>query len=148
MKSRMKPRRRKGLSTVMSEIILASVVLAIGFSVWGYSSSVTSATSNSYVGDIQGQMDVLMERFTIEHITYINSTQVLRVWVYNYGGNDIVLNLFAFNGGQSWSTLGTTVAARSIIPVDISLTIASGNQLAIEAVSVRENYAHATYFVP
>lgn len=148
MKKRLKLKGSRGISPVIAEVILASAVLVVGFSVWGYSKGFMSITANDYISDVQNQMYVLMERFTIEQIAYNNSTKTLRVWVNNYGRNDVVFDLYASNGGLSWSKLGNSVASKSIVAVDIPLNIASESELAVEAVSMRGNNARTTYLMP
>ncbi len=146
-----KPRRRlsrRGISAVISEIILCAVVLAVGGAVWNYAAGASSIIAGSYVKGVTDLMDVTIERFAVEHVTYVDSSHVLRVWVYNYGSISVVVDVYASTGGSSWSKLGSSVSARSLVAIDIPLSVAHGSELAIKAVSWRGNNALSRYLMP
>ena len=44
---------------------------------------------DDYYDGVQKRIDVICERFTIEHISYDNSINVLNVWIFNYGNAGI-----------------------------------------------------------
>ena len=148
MKRKVRSKGSRGISPVISEIIITACVLTIGASIWNYSLGASSIISGDYVNGIHDQMYVAMERFTIEHVAYMNTTKVLRVWVYNYGGVDIVVDVYAFEGELAWSKLGNSVALSSIQEIDIPLNVANGTLLAVKAYSRRGNNAYAEYLVP
>jgi flagellin-like protein len=145
---------RRGISEVISSVILTAVVLTVGGSVWFYAQSATTVMTDSYVNETLTVMKDVTERFVVEHVNNSALTH-LNVWVYNYGGVDIVADVYANATHSSIyifkSTLGTTVASGDLVKIDVSFVgnaLQSGDKVAIKVHSRRQNNAFFTYYVP
>ena len=137
---------RKALSPVVASIILCAVVLSLGMSIWSFSYSLTSVLESNYYEGVQVQIDAVGERFTVEHMAYINGK--LHVWVYNYGYVNITVDVYAEGKEGKPGTMGTVVARGYIVEIEISLNAGEGDELSITVMSRRQNFVYATYVVP
>lgn len=139
-------RNRRGISPVISSIILAATVITIGGTVWSFTQSATTVIAEDYVDGVMSLMNEGTERFVIEHVSYYTPNNTLQVWIYNYGDNDITVDVYVnVIGGFFESKMENNVSSKAIIKVPISITIASGSEVAIKAASRRGNNAYYTY---
>jgi len=145
---------RRGISEVISSIILTAVVLTVGGAVWSYAQSATIVLTNNYVNETLTVMKDVTERFVVEHVNNSALTH-LNVWVYNYGDVGIVADVYANATRSSTSILksklGTTVASGDWVKIDVSFVgnaLQSGDKVAIKVHSRRQNNAYYTYYVP
>lgn len=145
---------RRGVSEVISSIILTAVVLTVGGAVWAYAQSATVVLTDRYVNETLTVMKDVTERFVVEHVNNSALTH-LNVWVYNYGDVGIVADVYANATRSSTSilksTLGTTVAPGDVVKIDVSFVgnaLQSGDKVAIKVYSRRQNNAFFTYYVP
>lgn len=140
-------RNRRGISPVISSIILAAAVITIGGTVWSFTQSATTITAENYVEGITTLENEIRERFIVEHVSYYTSNNTLMVWIYNYGDVDITVDVYVnVTGGAFASKLGTNIASKQLVKISISVTIDSGTEVAIKVVSRRENNVYYTYF--
>jgi len=145
-------RSRRGVTPVVATIILSAVVIAIGGAVWSYSQGAATVISNDYFNGTMTLLNEVIERFTVEHVSYIAGNDVLHVWVYNYGDIDIVVDVYASatidpTGYICKKTLGTEVASGMLVEIEVSIIIGSGNQVAVKVHSERQNNVYYTYYV-
>ena len=142
-------RSRRGVTPVVATIILSAVVIAIGGAVWSYAQGAATVIANDYVNGTMGLLNEVVERFTIEHVSNSSDGGILHVWIYNYGDVDIVVDVYA-NATLSFnSTLGTSVASKALVQIDVIFQnnpLQSGNEVAIKAHSRRQNNAYYTYY--
>jgi len=132
---------------VISSVILSAAVIAVGGMVWGFAQSATTRVADSYVQGVMILKEECGERFTIEHVGYFASNNTLRVWIYNYGANGIIVDIYAeVVGGGSASVRGVSVPSKAMVEAQIPITIASGKEVSIKAVSRRGNNVYFTYF--
>ncbi len=147
MRSRRLMRSKRGITPVVATIILSAVVIAVGGAVWSYSQGAATVIANDYVNSTMTLLNEIIERFTVEHVSY--ETGILHVWIYNYGDVDIVLDIYAnATGGVFSSSLGNTVSSKTIRCVNVSITLNSGDEVAIKVHSRRQNNVYYTYYVP
>jgi flagellin-like protein len=146
---------RRGISEVISSVILTAVVLTVGGSIWFYAQSATTAMTNNYVNETLTVMKDVTERFVVEHVGNNTSCTTLYVWVYNYGDVDIIADVYANATHASTSThnstLGTSISSGSLVRIDVPFTktpLTSGDQVAIKIHSRRQNNAFYTYYMP
>ena len=146
---------KKGLSPVIASIILCSVVIIIGISIWSFTYSVTKVLRESYYEEIQKQIDKISERFSVDHVAYIGGS--LYVWVYNYGNItdygdiDIVVDVTVWGYGNFLGNgQTTTIPTGEIRNITVSFNEAPspGSELAVKVYSRRQNVAYQTYVVP
>lgn len=146
---------RRGVSEVVAAVVLTAVTLTVGSVIWAFAQSATIAATNDYINGTFTTMKDIIERFTVEHVSTA-STQ-LYVWVYNYGTQSIVADVYAnathYNGitYTVQSTMGTTIVSGSLVEVEISFpsgSLQSGDKVAIKVYSRRQNVAYYTYYTP
>ena len=138
---------RKALSPVVASVILCAAVLVLGMSVWSFSYSLSSVLQSNYYEGVKVQRDTVRERFTVEHVAYIDSK--LHVWVYNYGEVDIEVDVYVRGDAEGSNATGTLVTGSNIVKIEVSLTaLAGGEELSITVMSRRQNFVYSTYVVP
>jgi len=151
--------RRRALSEVISTVILSGVVLAIGGAIWAYSLGATTAIADGYVSDTLGLVDEIVERFDVEHIHYNLTKDILRIWIYNYGEVDITVDVYV----TAKSTIekstrgdqpnGVDILSEQVLIVTFDFSapadsLVSGDSVAVEVYSRRQNCAYKSYVVP
>lgn len=147
-------KNRRGVSPIISSVILSAVVIAIGASVWSVTDSAASVMQNDYYEGVMESVENIKERFYIENIGYSNSSEPkLEIWIYNYGEMDIVIELIRLKGAGSISTqlIGTPLSVREIIGIDVTsseFSLTSGLSVSIEVKSLRGNKAYASILIP
>jgi len=145
-----KSRRNRGLSPVISTIILSAVVISIGGAVWSYAQGAATVNANQYVDTTMELMNEITERFSIEHVSNNSDGNTLYVWVYNHGDVDIIVDLYANSTGVYLHTFETTVVSEDLVKVSIDFQsdpLVAGDEVAIKAHSRRQNNAYYTYYV-
>jgi flagellin-like protein len=137
---------RRGLSPVVSSIILTGIVLAVGLSVWVYSFNMADVIGDQYVGEVLLHLDTVRERFTVAHVAY--DSGLLRVWVYNYGDISIEVDVYVRGDAEGSNASGTPVGVGEVKAVSLSLSAEPGYELSVEVVSRRQNFIYESYIVP
>ena len=145
---------RKGMSPVMSSIILCSVVLVIGASVWSVASSASTIIQLDYYDEVMESVEKIKERFVIENIALNNVSQpTLKIWLFNYGTINATIDLIQIKGYGNTSShlmdvllpIGDVVQIE-LLPIDVPLS--SGLSISIEVKSTRGNKAYASILIP
>jgi archaellum component FlaF (FlaF/FlaG flagellin family) len=147
---------RRGLSTIISSIIMCAVVIAIGGSLWSITQSVASVTGNTYYNSVLRSAYQIEERFCVENVGLNTSSNKLQVWVSNYGNVNITVQQILVKGGGNVSSkqLGVPLACGGIIGITLlktdlsNIAIKSGLSISIEVVSSRGNEAYDTVHIP
>lgn len=147
---------KKGLSPVIASIILCSAVIIIGVSVWSFTYSASSILQTDYYEEIQADIDKIGERFTVEHVAYIDGS--LHVWVYNYGNItkygdiDILVDVSVWKNETclAYTSEPATVPRGELVEITLPLSPAptSGSELIVQVRSRRENVEYQTYVIP
>ena len=144
--------RRIGITPVISAVILTAAVLTIGCGLWYYSLGATSVIADNYVHDSLDLVDDIIERFDIEHASYRSDNNSLKVWVFNHGEVDIVVDVYVTaNSTIEKSKFEVEVASGEIGTVSFDFTsdpLPSDTSVAIKAHSRRQNSAYCTYIIP
>ena len=142
---------RRGVTPVVATIVLSAVVIAIGGIVWSYAQGASSVMAKEYVDGTMTLLKEVTERFAVEHVSNSSNGQTLRVWIFNYGDVDIVVDVYAnVTGGAYNYTLETAAASNEIVEVDVSFQatpLQSGQEVAIKVYSRRQNNAYDKYTV-
>ena len=145
--------KRKALSPVISSLILSAAVIAIGGGLWSYSAGAATVIADSYVNDTLELVNEVTERFVVEHVTIDAEKDTLSVWVYNYGSQQINVDVYVKDGdtiiGQRTSKHEIVIdkGDTSEILIDITVRV-PGDQVAIQVYSRSQNNAYKTYYVP
>ena len=137
---------RKAFSPVVATIILCGVVLIIGISAWSYTYMVSTSLQESYYEGVQEHIDTISERFTVEHVAYIDSS--LCVWIYNYGKVSIEVDVYVKGDANGENTTTTPITHGGLAKIEISVAATGGDELSITVMSRRQNFVYATYVVP
>lgn len=145
-------RKRMGITPVISAVILTAAVLTIGCGLWYYSLGATSVIADNYVNDTLNLVNDIVERYDIEHAKYRSDNDSLKVWIYNYGEVDIVVDVYiTANSTINRSQFGVEIPSGSTGAVSFDFTsdpLPSQTDVAIKAHSRRQNNAYWTYVVP
>jgi len=120
--------------------------MAVGGTIWAYSQGAMTITANDYAEDVIDTTDIICERFIIEHVSYDDPT--LSIWLYNYGGVDIVVDVYAdVDEGDSGSSTDYEIPSGAFETVQITLAYSSGKEVVIKLVSRRGNNAFYRYIM-
>jgi len=140
---------RKALSPVISSLILSAAVIAIGGGLWSYSAGAATMVADSYVNDTLELVKEVTERFVVEHVTIDAEKDTLSVWVYNYGSQQINVDIDVKDGDTIiGSTLGTVIDKGDTSEILIDITQrASDDEVSIIVYSRSQNNAYKTYYV-
>ncbi|MEM2876333.1 MAG: hypothetical protein QXL67_05230 [Candidatus Bathyarchaeia archaeon] len=150
--SKMRGRGRKGISEIISNVILLATVITVGMSVWYFTYSVGSTLQRSYLEDTNVEVVKLKERFTVEHINFNSSTNELHVWIYNYGNVTIHIDrVYVFKNstcvGEDLNL--TEIPSNSVVEKVIQLSsVESSDFIFIEVLSERGNIVYEKYLLP
>ena len=143
-------KRRRGLSPVISTIILTAVVITIGGLVWSYAQGASTVVAMQYVDDTLDLLYEITERFSIEHVSNNSDGTELNVWISNYGDVDIILDVYADTSSSSSTNSSVEVLAGDIVYVEISFSgnpLSKGDSVAIQAYSRRQNSEYSMHVV-
>ncbi len=101
MKTLKNNKNRRGISAVISNLILIAAVIAVGFTVLVWSQTQSSNYTNLYGNAIRSDTDQLRERLAFEYIHYSNST--VTVYLMNSGtiGNVSVASVYVNNASYA-----------------------------------------------
>jgi len=144
-------RDTRGLSPVISSILLCATVLAVGASVWAFSYSTGDALRENYSRELTPRIEGLREGFIIEKVSFNSTDNVMRVWVYNYGTIDVELAAVRISRKGSViqsETLEESVPAEAVREFSFTAVVNAGEDLVIQAISTRGNMAFEAYRVP
>ena len=144
-------RKKRGVSPVISSIILSAIVLTVGGSIWFFAQSAATIIAEDYIDEIMTLRDEATERFTVEHVANNSDCMELYLWIYNYGDVNITVDAYAFIGNATYSTdlnSPSTVGKNEIILVSMTVSALSGDEIAIKVHSRSQNNAYSTYIVP
>lgn len=142
--------RRRAFSPVISALILSAVVLAVGGAIWAFSQGATTVIAGDYVDGIANLMEVISERFIIEHVSYDDINDILHVWVYNYGdvNIEVKVNVEIVTEPES-SDEWIEVISKDLKHVQLmDFSATSGNELNIKVYSRRDRHVYYRFLTP
>jgi hypothetical protein len=140
-------RRRKGVSQVITSIMLTATVFTIGASVWFYTSGASSAMTKDYYDGVITLLEEVTERFEIIHV-YLTNNDTLHLYVLNYGSTNITVDAYAYVDNNTYSSdTGNPVyiSVGAYEYLNVTLAVTSGEEIAIKIHSRRQNNAYGTY---
>jgi len=138
---------RKALTPIVATIVLCGVVLTVGISVWSFTYSVTKSLEEDYYEGVKRRIDAVSERFIVEHVSYDNESEVLNVWVFNYGEVDIQVDVYVRGDAEGQNATAVSVPNGQMVRIIVPLTADIGDELSITVMSRRQNTVYATYVV-
>ncbi len=154
--------RRRGMSSVLTTVLMCAVVISIGVSVWGFAGSAATVMRTDYFDEVMESVYKIKERFRIENIA-VNMTAApsIQVWVLNYGETEVNITRIKVSGGgnesyyyppyNNASSNGVVLSAgefkRFNVPQD-AVKFMKGINIAVRVESSRENKAYETTKLP
>jgi len=92
-------KNRRGISAVISNLILIGAVIAVGFVMLVWSQSQSSIYNNQYSNAIKSDTDQLRERVAFEYLYYDKTGNIFKVYLMNSGtiGNVSIANVYINN---------------------------------------------------
>lgn len=143
---------RRGLTPVVSNILMCAVVLVIGASVWGVASGASSIMRSDYFDEVMESVQKIDERFIIENIGYDDTSKTVKIWVSNYGDININITLISVTAGSYVfdDEPKKLVLAGNIERFDVSTEEVSlkGLSISVKGKTERENNAYASILIP
>ena len=92
--------RRRGMTSVLTTILMVAVVISIGVSVWGFANSAATVMRSDYFDEVMESVYKIKERFRIENIgVNISVAGSIEVWVLNYGETEVNITRIKVSGG-------------------------------------------------
>jgi flagellin-like protein len=142
---------RRGLSPVISSVILCAAVITVGIGVWSIAHSVTTLTRDRYYREVAEAVEKIKERFCIENMNFTRAQNMLTVWVFNYGDIDITISQIVIRGGgnEYRQEVNRKVASGALARIDVAPTgiQLSDIFLSIEVRTTRGNKAYASFYI-
>ena len=93
---------RRGLSPVISSVMLTGFVLILGLGVISWANSQTALTSGEYAETVDSNLEQIKEKVIFEYLYYNVSSQELTVYIMNSGQSDAVTVTLAIVSNSSW----------------------------------------------
>ena len=141
---------RRGISPVISEIMLTAAVLTVGGGVWYYSISYCTVTTDSYIDETIELMSVAIERYAVEQVFPDFDTNELNVWVNNYGEVDITVDVYIDSNNRTGFVGGVQIPKGEVINIPIDFSddpFELYEVFQIKIYSRRQNVAYYSYTV-
>ena len=149
--------RRRGMSSVLTTILMCAVVISIGVSVWGFASSAATVMRADYFDEVMESVYKIKERFRIENIAVnVTAAPSIQVWVLNYGETEVNITMIKISGGGNESyyypsdnetALSPGEFRRFNVPQD-TVKFWKGINIAVRVESSRENKAYENTQLP
>lgn len=78
-------KKAKGVSEVISSLLVLLIIVSIGVAVYAYSANIFSSLIENYANTYLFNSLLLKEHFIIEDVWFINNSDVIKITIYNYG---------------------------------------------------------------
>jgi len=146
-------RGKRGLSPVVSSVILTAAVLVIGVSVWTFATGSSGVIQESYCDEVIESAEKVQERFCVENVGLDQASNTVTIWVLNYGPIDLTLDRVRVTGGSnmSYHTIGVEIPVGAFVRIDVTpseVSLIDGLSLSIEVISRRGNKAYDSLLIP
>jgi flagellin-like protein len=83
---------RRGISPVISAMVLIAVVIVLGFSAYSYAQNMASNYQSQYQENINNDIDKLKEALSFEYVHYDATAQKISIYFMNTGTNSFEVN--------------------------------------------------------
>ncbi len=149
--------RRRGMTSVLTTIMMVAVVISIGVSVWGFASSAATVMRADYFDEVMESVYAIKERFRIENIAVnVTAAPSVQVWVLNYGETDVNITTIKISGGGNESYYYPPSNETALSPGEFrrfnvpqgTVKFWKGINIAVMVESSRENKAYETTKLP
>lgn len=119
---------RRGVSEVISTIIIILIVSVVGSLLFAYSSGLLQSNQDRVIRENQLETDQARERFKFTAVWWNSVDDVLNITVYNYGAIDLEVNDIYIDGVRVQSYL---FGQNELIKTEMFLKIAFTSPVAI-----------------
>jgi len=138
-------KNKRGLSPVISSVLMAAAVIAIGMVVVVWSNSVFSARQSAAGAFLSSRSESLKESFVIEDVWfYESSPKYTNVTVRNVGTIDLEVAAIYMNGSMVWNG-GQGIEVGEAVTIKVSFAWESGEYCIVVATArgnqIREWYS-------
>jgi hypothetical protein len=136
---------RRGISPVISQIILAAAVLTVGGAAWYFALGHCEVTTNDYIAATTEQLSVATERFTVERVYNNTDGTTLTVCVNNYGDVDITIDIYAISATETIFSYDTDILDGKLKKIDLDYSgspLTRLEDIQIKVYSRRQNIAY------
>jgi flagellin-like protein len=146
-------RGKRGLSPVISSVILTAAVLVIGVSVWTFATGSSAVIQESYCDEVIESAEKVQERFCIENMGLDQASNTVTVWVLNYGPIDLTIDAVRVTGGSNVSShaVDVVIPIGEVVRIDVTpseVSLLDGLSLSLEVISRRGNKAYDSILIP
>jgi flagellin-like protein len=146
-------RGKRGLSPVISSVILTAAVLVIGVSVWTFATGSSAVIQESYCDEVIESAEKVQERFCIENMGLDQASNTVTIWVLNYGPIDLTLDRVRVAGGSNVSShaVDVVIPIGEVVRIDVTpsgVSLLDGLSLSLEVISRRGNKAYDSILIP
>lgn len=141
--------KKKALTPVIATMILSAVVIAVGGAIWSFAQGAATVIADDYIDDTFDLLDEVTERFTIEHVSNNSDGSTLKIWIFNYGDVDIVVDVYVNTTTYFTFTLEWEIESEEVVRVDVDLSsspLTRGQEVSIKAHSRRQNNDYYKYY--
>jgi len=135
---------RRAVSSVLSALLISAVVITVGVSIWAFSQGAMTITAEDYANDVINMTDTISERFIIEQVIYDPGTDILSIWVFNYGDIYIEVNVTYPDNSVGW----IEVSSKNLEEISFVVDLVSETEVGIKVESRRGNDAYYRFVVP
>lgn len=141
--------KKKALTPVIATMILSAVVIAVGGAIWSFAQGAATVIAADYIDETFDLLDEVTERFTIEHVSNNSDGSTLKIWIFNYGDVDIVVDVYVNTTTYFTFTLEWEIESEEVVRVDVDLSsspLTRGQEVSIKAHSRRQNNDYYKYY--
>jgi len=134
--------KRRGISEIISTIILILIVSIAGTSLFAYSTNYLQRQNDQFLRNNDLTLGKSQERFTMTTVWWSGSGNFLNITVYNYGQNDIAISDIYIDGVRvSAYSYGrnTQILTERLLQIGLTspIAIVNGAEYKINIVSSR-----------
>jgi len=144
LKERERLKERRAISPVISVVILSAVVMAVGGAIWAFSQGAMTITAEDYAEAVVNTTETICERFIIEKVIHDPETNILSIWVFNYGYIDIAVNVTYPDNPVSWRE----VSSKHLEEISFDFDPGDETEVGIKVESRRDNNVYYRFVVP
>jgi hypothetical protein len=105
-------RNKRAVSAVISNLILISAVIVVGFAALAFTQSSSYFYAEQYSQDVNSDINKLKEKLAFEFVFYNRTEKVLRVYIINCGKTDNVTMPTAYVSDAFWGVTFSSIALK------------------------------------
>lgn len=140
---------KRGISPIISSLMLTAIVIALGITVWATTSGSSSIMKKDYFNEVTDSIYTIKERYYIENVGLDLTHNNFIIWVYNFGQVDINITTVQLSGTgkTSYFLPNRTIRVGEMVQINLSLngfTYVAGTSMYVATTTLRGNKAYAS----